>query len=250
MGASIVLVLGFAVFFFSCIAVELIARNPALRMDASTAQIIDDSFGSFFRILVTIFQFITSDGAIDIYRPIILVRPELTFYFAAVVFVISILFMSLVTAVLVDDAVSRSKRDEKVTQESMRKEIPKMVRQIQTAFRSLDEQKSGAISLEELLSANLHKDPQYSKVRHILKPDILADLYGCLDANGSGTITEDELVISVMQLAVSESSLDMAEVKHLIRSSLRQIRQMKASFDKLGTDDRARRQSVCSEELS
>merc|ERR550539_715803 len=99
-------------------------------------------------------QFVTVDGLVDIYVPLVTKRWYLGIYFVLVFWTVSVLIMNLIMAVIVDDTIARSQMDDKMQLETKKRQYLKMVPHVKAAFEALDENKSGFVSKEEVMNAD------------------------------------------------------------------------------------------------
>jgi len=234
---STFIVLAFAVYIFTCLSMELISLDPYLQEDPRTEPTIQQYFGSFSDTVMTTVQFVLMDSAGSIYRPLIQARWWLAFYFPLIFAILPILLMNLVTAVLVEDAISNSNMDEQMKREETKRKIKDLVPRLQQAFQILDKDRNGQVQKEEILNATYEAMPALADIAHLLTRQTLADLFDFFDTDGSGRISEHEFVHGVMQLSLSESlsdpSIEIAEVKHLALANARSVRAVKDGVEKL-----------------
>mmetsp|Transcript_73133 Transcript_73133/g.201823 ORF Transcript_73133/g.201823 Transcript_73133/m.201823 type:complete len:532 (-) Transcript_73133:245-1840(-) len=232
---STFIVLLFAVYIFTCVSMELISKDNSLKADPVTEQVIQDYFNNFGSTVITTFQFVVMDGASDISRPLIKAHPWLAVYFLLIFAFLPILLMNLVTAVLVDDAISGSQMDEKIRRRERKEKVNALIPELRRAFQILDVDQSGQVHMEDILSANFAQMPGVDGVSHLLTRDAMVELYEVFDTDGSGFISEEELVSGLTQLAMSESSLEIAEVKNLVKASAQHVRSVKLGVERIVT---------------
>lgn len=91
-------------FIFSCVAMEVIAKDPDLRENPNTRQLVQDHFFGINKAFITLLQFVTLDNVAEVYYPLIFAKPWLCVYFFPILIFISIGLMNLVTAALVENA--------------------------------------------------------------------------------------------------------------------------------------------------
>ena len=68
-------------FIFSCVAVELISKDRNLTELEPTRDIVRDYFSGLNKTFLTLIQFVTLDSIAEVYYPLIMNKPWLTFYF-------------------------------------------------------------------------------------------------------------------------------------------------------------------------
>eukprot|EP00435_Cladocopium_sp_Y103_P067734 s99_g30.t1 len=72
------------------------------------------AFGSLPRAILTLVQFVSLDSIAGVYFPLIMAKPWLAIYFMPLMVLIPIGLMNLVTAVLVEHALSHATREEEL----------------------------------------------------------------------------------------------------------------------------------------
>jgi len=221
----------FTLFVFACFGIELISRNVDLQKDDLTQEIVKERFNSLLNIMVTLLQFVLVDGVADIYFPIITVKPWLLVYFCSLVVFLSLMLANLVTAVLVEDAISSSNMDDKMAQEHRRRVFQSLEPKFRKAFQMLDYDNDGLVLMKEFLGFDFRDLDELDQLRHHLRPEVIAELYDVLDDDDSGTITENEFINGMMQLALSDSDLELAQIKALVKQSKRSVRKIAALLD-------------------
>jgi len=229
-------VLAFAVYIFTCLSMQLISLDEDLRNNPGTNETIQKYFDGFAETVMTTFQFVLVDGAGDIYRPLIKAHWWLAFYFLLIFAFLPILLMNLVTAVLVDKAISSTNMDEKMKREEMKRKIRDLVPKIQAAFRFLDADGNGQVQKSEILDANYAAMPPIADIAHLLTRQTLAEFFDVFDEDDSGSVSEHEFVHGVMRLVMSElsdTSIEVTEVKHLALANAKSVRDVKAGIEKL-----------------
>jgi len=219
------------IYVFACIAAEVISQNATLLADDRTHNLVTENFHSLGSIFLTLTQFVLVDGIADIYGPCIRVQPVLIIYFAALIFFLSILLTNLVTAVLVDDAIANSQVDDKLQREQKRQRIQQLIPEIKQAFRIFDSDGSGFVQKEEFLRVDFAAVDGLKEVAQLLKPEVINELYDILDADGSGSITEDELINGMLHLALSETTLEFAQLRQMMKQSRRTMKHIKMAVD-------------------
>ena len=96
-------------FVFSCIAIEVIAKDKdLLRPDSATMNIVEENFFGVGRSMLTLGQFVTLDGITEVAYPLMYEKPWLVIYFYAVLLVISMGLLNLITAALVENAMENA----------------------------------------------------------------------------------------------------------------------------------------------
>mmetsp|Transcript_105101 Transcript_105101/g.208929 ORF Transcript_105101/g.208929 Transcript_105101/m.208929 type:complete len:578 (-) Transcript_105101:82-1815(-) len=230
--ASTVVMILFTLFVFACFGVELISRDEHLQEHKLTKEIVEDRFNSLLNIFCTLLQFVLVDGISDIYFPFIKVRPLLVLYFGTLVSVLSILLANLVTAILVEDCLRMSQMDEKMDFENRRRRFEQLEPQFQKAFRLIDKDSDGQVGMNEFMDYRKEMD-EVDEIAQHLRPEFIAELFDVLDEDDSGHIGENEFLEGMMRLALSEESLEMAQIKGLVKQTKRQVRKVAADEERI-----------------
>uniref|UniRef100_A0A7S0B1Q9 EF-hand domain-containing protein n=1 Tax=Pyrodinium bahamense TaxID=73915 RepID=A0A7S0B1Q9_9DINO len=230
--ASTFITLVFAVYIFTCFSLEIVSISPRLKSDPPANEVVNAYFTNFQATAMTAIQFLTMDDAQDIYRPLVKASPGFAVFFAVVFVLFPILLMNLVTATLVEHAISNSSIDESMKREEIKRKVRELVPRVKNAFRELDDG-SGQVHMEDLATANFANMPGLDGVSQILTPQVLVDLWYFFDADDSGFISEEEFVNGVLQLALSETSFEITEVKHLVLANAKNVRALRQAVDRV-----------------
>jgi len=230
---STMVMLFFSIYVFACVGAEFLARDEKLQNNELTKVIIEENFSSLPMIFLTLLQFVLVDGVSDIYLPFIRVQPGLAVYFGALISFLSILLANLVTAVLVDDAIQNSQLDERIKHDETKKTFERMIPKLKEAFAFIDRDRGGFVLKEEFLNADFSKRADLEEVAALLTPAKKHELYDHLDADDSGIITEEELIDGVMKLKLTETTLEIAQIKTLVTKQKRSLRAIRAAVDKV-----------------
>merc|ERR1719240_436321 len=148
---STVAVFLFTNYMASCFAIELVAKDDVLRSIPATREIIDTYFSSLEVVMVSFAQFVTLDSVSTIYFPLVKTRWYLFFYFGLIIVVISVALMNLVTAVLVEAAISHVKRDRELEKQKVRLLKP----EFEAVFQQLDPDNTNAVTREIMLNTSV-----------------------------------------------------------------------------------------------
>jgi len=206
---SIICLLLLAIYVGACFAVELIAMDPLLRKVPETRQILDAHFYSLDGIMLFLVQFVTMDSIASVYTPLAKHRGALCIYFFAIIIIVSIALMNLVTANLVQVALESAQEDK----EAQKQRLVRLRPAIQHSFHLLDVLKNNFISKEEV--AQCH-DELPSEVLEVVPKDKLLELVEALDMEGMGTVTENEFVQAIEQLALGRLSFQRLQQVKLL----------------------------------
>jgi hypothetical protein len=214
---SLVLV---TIYGFACLGIETIYKAKDLQENPVTGPIVREHFSSLGRTMLTLVAFTNADSIAEIYVPIIEAQPLLAIYFCGLWLVVTVSLMNLVTAVIVENAISNAGEDAEMTLNERRKQLKRLIPSIKDVFQALDADGTGMLTLEEL---NFSKVKMPQELRDIIQPDKLHDLFEFLDMDESGEIDSKEFVDGVCHLALSSVPVETTQILQLLRSQKDEI---------------------------
>eukprot|EP00434_Breviolum_minutum_P030870 symbB.v1.2.027301.t1/scaffold2790.1/size70228/6 len=187
-------------FIFSCIAIEVIAKDVDLLASDTTQQIVANYFAGVGRSMLTLVQFVTLDGLSDVYFPLIIEKPWLTLYFFGILMVISMGLLNLVTASLVenamDNAATAAEHERLILKRKVRGALPSLI----ALFQKLDTDGSGLLTHDEVDSVPLDILPP--RVLDSVYVDSMRDVFDLLDVDECGFLTQMEFVEGLLNLCL------------------------------------------------
>eukprot|EP00929_Paragymnodinium_shiwhaense_P082342 TRINITY_DN4337_c0_g1_i5.p1 TRINITY_DN4337_c0_g1~~TRINITY_DN4337_c0_g1_i5.p1 ORF type:complete len:513 (-),score=58.35 TRINITY_DN4337_c0_g1_i5:350-1888(-) len=131
-------------YVFSCIGMQTITANQALRdKDSDFEEAVEMYFKDLPTTMLSLLQFVTLDSPAAIYKPLVKVSPGLIVYFIAIILTVSIGLMNLVTAAIVNGAFEQAAKDREVVNLKREQEKKKVIRKFGKLFRRLDIDRSG-----------------------------------------------------------------------------------------------------------
>jgi len=204
-----IMLLSITLYIAACAAVELISKDKFLQSHPETEAIMDENFSSLDKVLLTYFQFITMDDLASIYVPLVQQRWYLFLYFASVVILVSVAVMNLVTALLVDKSISKSRADKELLRQKARCLRP----EIQKAFQSVDINGDKVITFDEIMAC---VDELPEVLKKMAKLGGIDELFEMLDTDGQGEIL-DEFTDGVFHLMFSDVKLETLQELKLLR---------------------------------
>jgi len=217
---STTVVLTLVLFIASCFAVEVISKDALLRSLPETKEIIDRHFYSVDISMLSFLQFVTMDSISAMYFPLIQQRGYLFVFFFALILVVSISLVNIITANLLEVAISNSTKDKEMQEESMRQLRPEIV----AVFEEMDENGDKLLTREEVLKC---KDSLPSVLAKRWPDGRLVELFDMLDIDSSGSIDMDEFIDGVLQLAGDGTSFTTLRLlKGVTQIKIGQQRQM------------------------
>mmetsp|Transcript_90715 Transcript_90715/g.234233 ORF Transcript_90715/g.234233 Transcript_90715/m.234233 type:complete len:580 (-) Transcript_90715:70-1809(-) len=167
---------------------------------------VDRNFGNLGYTMLTLLQGLTLDSVGSIYRPIVLWRPWLLAYFISFILLVSIALMNLVTAIMVESALSQASEEKDVKRREMEAKQKRMIGKLWRLFRDLDADASGSLQLEELTSAPEEVQEVLREVTNSLDNNgDLANLFHLLDHDDCGNVEIEEFCDAMLQSSQGKS---------------------------------------------
>jgi hypothetical protein len=221
---SACLLIVMTVYIFACLGIEIITRNSILLDDPVTAALIQSHFPSLQVTMLTLAQFANADSIAQVYIPIVTRAWHLIFYFGFVWLVVTIKLMNLVTAVIVDQAITHGNEDRELQMTMKRKRWMELEPQIRLVFQELDLLASGELSVKDVRDGldgmgSAFKKRLPADLKGILDSEQLVELYDYLDSDGSGGIDEAEFVNGIFSLMFQSVPIETTQMLHLLRSN-------------------------------
>ena len=216
--AALILV---SIYVFSCIAVEIIAKDMDLTSNEITQQIVSQNFWGVGRSMLTIFQFVTLDGLREIYYPLVIEKPWLSVYFFAIVLVISIGLMNLVTACLVQTATANAAASADEERSRLKSKVSGALPQLIAIFNELDTDGSGLITHQKV--ENVPVDILPRRVLESIYADTMGDVFDLLDVEASGFLTEIEFTEGLLNLCLLDTPIATIQILKLLKTIHNQL---------------------------
>jgi len=156
--------------------------------------------------LMTILQFFSFDSSGGIMRPVVHHQLYLFLYFISIVLLLSIGLLNLITALMVDASLAAAAADKDVKKAMENERKRKQMIELKNMFGELDEDGSGELSLDELLSS-----PEDIKetLCEIAGTEDLQGLFEALDYDGGGSLAIDEFCDGVFKFTSSEKPMEI-----------------------------------------
>eukprot|EP00930_Biecheleria_cincta_P055749 TRINITY_DN42027_c0_g1_i1.p1 TRINITY_DN42027_c0_g1~~TRINITY_DN42027_c0_g1_i1.p1 ORF type:complete len:494 (+),score=91.05 TRINITY_DN42027_c0_g1_i1:225-1706(+) len=208
--------LALMLYVFACMGIELIAKSDFLKENEETKVLIRDGWSSLLTIMLTLVQFVTLDSVGGIYAPLIHADWTLAVYFISFILIVSVTTMNLVTAVIVEGALTQAREDKEVKLAYEAKRVSALLPQLKQMFLDLDEDGSGTLSLDEVLNAPDEVQEQLGKIGGC---DQLPVMFELLDADGSGELSVEEFCDGILQMVSSNESLEFIRMRKILSSN-------------------------------
>eukprot|EP00928_Gymnodinium_smaydae_P028660 TRINITY_DN21805_c0_g2_i1.p1 TRINITY_DN21805_c0_g2~~TRINITY_DN21805_c0_g2_i1.p1 ORF type:complete len:549 (+),score=76.83 TRINITY_DN21805_c0_g2_i1:73-1719(+) len=223
--------LSVVLFMYSCVGIELITKDPDLSTHEDTAAIVAFNFGDMSRTMLTMMQFVSCDSIAGIYMPLVIRKPVLGLYFISALVVISIALMNLVTATLVEGALSTAAREKLAEDIATKEKLRRLLPTIVAIFKNLDKDGSGELTLEEMEDVHLEHLPKEFKDK--VSVDSMKDMFEVLDTDGTGRLSEEEFVEGLVNIALLEVSLPTIQLLKQARVTYNHVLQVEDELNRL-----------------
>jgi len=173
--------------------------------------------------IFTLLQVLTLDSWMSLARPMQdIVEFSWVFFYLYIALVVFVL-MNLVTAIIVDNALRRSREDEKEVRQQKKKEQKKAEKRCKRLFESIDEDGDECLTVEEL--KNACEDPWLSRQLQVL--DITSDnaeeVFKMMDT-GDGILTLDEFFEGTQRMQGAAEGRDMVRVLAITQRLARAVK--------------------------
>jgi len=234
-------------YMFGCLGLEIITKNDSIREIPELEELVKNNFASLFGTMITLMQFVTLDSVSSIYGPLVREFPGLLLYFLPVILVVSISLMNMVTAVLVEGALTQANNDRETQKYLAMRKITEARPIFQALFKQLDKDGDQTIELSELARLELADfPPLFRQVFQDFKFESIMELFEILDCDVSGKIMEDEFVDGFLNLSLAEFQQVPSELILILKLSramarknfcvLQQIEGLKHEIKRLHAD--------------
>mmetsp|Transcript_102889 Transcript_102889/g.300199 ORF Transcript_102889/g.300199 Transcript_102889/m.300199 type:complete len:632 (+) Transcript_102889:81-1976(+) len=210
------------IFIFACFGAEFITK--VYLEDDEVGHIIRSRFSSLPSILLTLFQFVSMDSTAQFYVPVVLRSPALSIYFLLLLCVVAIALMNLITAMLVEDAISSAQMDEEMKLFYARKRLRQLTPSLRHLFQSLDKNGDGLIQIREVVESIKVGIQIPVELQDIINPARMLDLFEALDSDSSGDLSEPEFVDGLCYVALADIPRETMQMLHLLRSLRKDFR--------------------------
>eukprot|EP00931_Biecheleriopsis_adriatica_P056921 TRINITY_DN33762_c0_g1_i1.p1 TRINITY_DN33762_c0_g1~~TRINITY_DN33762_c0_g1_i1.p1 ORF type:complete len:621 (-),score=129.20 TRINITY_DN33762_c0_g1_i1:177-2039(-) len=205
----------FAIFGIVLISVSIMEEydgalldEDAAVIDMVTLEMLVESCGSLDRWMYTLMQVLTLDSWSGISRPMEKVVPNSWIFMYLYIALVAIVFMNLVTAVIVENAIENSKADEEAQLVIKEEENRKLFKTFTQLFHVMDEDGDGTLTAQEF--DNAFATPELERKLKLLdfKRDECIELFGLLD-EGDGSLTLEEFFYGLQQMKGEASAKEV-----------------------------------------
>jgi len=216
-----------ALFVFSCVGAEFIGK--ATWENEEVAELVRTHFSSVPLIMLSLVQFVNADSIAGLYFPLVAQKPALSIYFGSLILLISLAMMNLVTALVVEDALSCSRMDDEMAAIYNKRKMKTMKPNILEMFQSIDKDNDGSIELCEVLQAIGDGLSVPRALQDFVTEERMVDLFDAFDSDNSGRISEDEFIDGLCKLVLQDAPIETTQMLHMLRSGLARL----ATIEKL-----------------
>eukprot|EP00927_Polykrikos_kofoidii_P039375 TRINITY_DN33780_c0_g1_i1.p1 TRINITY_DN33780_c0_g1~~TRINITY_DN33780_c0_g1_i1.p1 ORF type:complete len:569 (+),score=90.30 TRINITY_DN33780_c0_g1_i1:62-1768(+) len=212
---------------FAILGAEMIP--PVDRVVSNTYDTVALSkFGSLTSSMMSLFQIVTMDDAADVYQPLMQPGSSRFFcssYFAIFIMTVTIAFMNLVTAAVVEASRHQSEVNRELQRQAEMERQKALIPSLREMFELIDQDGSGEVSMAEIQQCSV---AMQNELKSMTKADNLSELFQLLDDDDSGTVVIDEFLDGILKALKSTSGDVMLNL--LIRKLLRQVTHLRRNL--------------------
>jgi len=207
----------FAIIGMVTIAKELVARRDAaeeagdLERSSELAKLVDVC-GGLDRFMFLLVQLLTLDSWTVMVRQFLEELSWAWIYFYAYIAVAVFVLMNLVTAIIVDNALSSFKMGEEEALNQRDMDKASELKRLEHLFDLMDSDKNGFLNWDEFKAA-FHDDETKKKWRLLdFEPEDCCELFGMLE-NGNGEIATSEFFAGLVKMKGPAQSKDIFRIQ-------------------------------------
>lgn len=217
-------VIGFITYIFAIFGVVFVSTDlqqqlsdkqqeldPSLPEEFEEIQLMSslmDTMGSVEQWMFTLVQLLTLDSWTGILRPLSKYSWFASILFFAYIALVVIVFMNLVTAVIVENALAQSKSDEEAALAAQEDEEKKTLKKFQELFEMMDEDGDSQLTWDEFDDAFTNPEVAVKLKLLNFKQDDCKLLFNLLD-QGDGSLTIDEFFEGLESMKGPAKAKDM-----------------------------------------
>eukprot|EP00928_Gymnodinium_smaydae_P042220 TRINITY_DN28459_c0_g1_i1.p1 TRINITY_DN28459_c0_g1~~TRINITY_DN28459_c0_g1_i1.p1 ORF type:complete len:624 (-),score=128.42 TRINITY_DN28459_c0_g1_i1:49-1920(-) len=214
----------FAVFGLMSLSAELLEIEKRTTDPAQLAELseLKEHVCGLSNLMYTLVQVLTLDSFHAFMRPLKKLVPWSWMYFYAYIAVVVFVLMNLVTAIIVENAVTNSKHEEEEALKAKDNQRERELEAIQNLFYLMDADGDGELTWEEFRGA--FADPTMNKKWRMLdfRPEECREVFELLD-DGDGAIETEEFFNGLRRIKGQAQSKDVLKVTKLVEKLRRDI---------------------------
>jgi voltage-gated sodium channel len=217
-------------FIFGCLILELIAKDPLRDTDLSYDSLIEFYFPDLYTTLISLSQFVILDNVYEIYREIVLKNPTWTIIFSALVITIPVSLLTLVTAIILEEALEQTATEKALDKQLRQHEVRAQLPGIKAMFRDLDASGDGFFTRTE-----------FDEVPHEMKEELLLmteltdydEIFDFLDGDDDGQISIDEFVQGLQYIISSPVNFEAMRLRKMLLKERIHIQTIQETCDNI-----------------
>eukprot|EP00930_Biecheleria_cincta_P025357 TRINITY_DN18066_c0_g1_i1.p1 TRINITY_DN18066_c0_g1~~TRINITY_DN18066_c0_g1_i1.p1 ORF type:complete len:590 (+),score=100.42 TRINITY_DN18066_c0_g1_i1:45-1814(+) len=177
---------------------------------------------------------IASDGWADLAWPMIEKAPWTALVFISSILILMFGFLNLVIAVVIDSATEQRMNDVQGRAEQLTLVLESDQDLLAKMFASIDSKSSGMISLDQLMEG-ANSLPEFQNRLRVMDidPQDLEQLFYMVDADGGGTIDQEEFTGTLSRWMVNDSKTAARFAKHNIQLVLHEQKKLQDSLGRI-----------------
>jgi len=207
-------------FFYATVATATMGKNPELKDISLGDRTVEETFGTIFTSMYSLFQLMTLEGFDQTTRPIVMMQPLSFVFFASYVMVFSFGLLNMLVGLVVSRTIGETQRlEHEASMATLYQEMETM-RKIFEACDAISDKQTGEISLEDFESAIKGNDQVLPWLEQVGLPSIDAvDLFNIVDVSFKGKVNCQEFIVGCCKIFADAEQLPtlatQASVKHL-----------------------------------
>jgi len=203
------------VYIFSCMSIEIITNHALAKgsdADPEFQGFVNEHFRNLPLTMMTLIQFVTLDNMNLIYMPLVRKCWWLSFFFIAMILVVSLVLMNLITAVVVNSALEQAIEDREAMKAQEDKRKKRLMKDLRRLFYSLDDDQSGYVSKEEMAEMRPEDKSFFGNFLGTSDP---MEVFKQLDVDDSGSLEIDEFCDGIWQVVAANGTIGTLDIKRL-----------------------------------
>lgn len=191
------------------------AAGGGAAVDLPTLKMLYESSNSLMAWIYTLIQVLTTDSWTGISRPMEDVVPGAWVFFVSYIALASVVFLNLVTAVIVENALEHSKNDEETQLMHKEEATKKSFREFQQLFLLMDDDGDQVLTKQEFTHAFKHEEVARKLKLLDFKEEECKELFDLLD-EGDETLTLDEFFYGLQQMKGDATAKEVYILQKLV----------------------------------